>query len=297
MPRVALTTHAGVPRLTEDDGLLLEELRRRGVEARPVLWDDAAVRWETYDRVVIRSCWDYHRRLPEFFAWLERLEGQGVPLWNPAPLVRWNARKTYLRELEGAGARIVPTAWLARGASSDLAELLAERGWVEAVIKPAVSASAFRTWRVSARQAAGAEVRRVFGDLLAEGDVLVQRFLPEIERSGEWSLVFLGGGFSHAVLKRPAEGDFRVQMEFGGRVAPESPPASVVSQAREVAALIPGPWAYARIDGVAAGEAFTLMEVELIEPYLFLSEHARAAARLADAILSEDPLGRSGGAG
>jgi glutathione synthase/RimK-type ligase-like ATP-grasp enzyme len=283
--------------LTDDDGLLLQELQRRGVEALPVVWDDAAVSWETYHRVVIRSCWDYHRRLPEFFAWLERLEGQGVPLWNPPPLVRWNARKTYLRELERAGARVVPTAWLEQDSAADLAGLLAERGWPEAVVKPTVSASAFRTWRISAQEARSPQTRRVFGDLLAEGDVLVQRFLPEIERSGEWSLVFLGGDFSHAVLKRPAEGDFRVQAEFGGRVITEPPPASVVSQARAVAALIPGPWAYARIDGVAAGEAFTLMEVELIEPYLFLSEDATAAARLADAILWKDPLGRSAGAG
>jgi glutathione synthase/RimK-type ligase-like ATP-grasp enzyme len=285
MMKVALATCASVPDLTEDDRLLLDELSRRGITARPVVWNDLGVRWSTFDRVVIRSCWDYHLRLPQFLAWLDHVEADKVPLWNPAPLVRSNAHKSYLKELKAAGLPVVPTAWLERGSTLDLGRLLQDRGWSEAVIKPAVSASAFRTWRVSAQDAASGDTRRAFRELVAESDVLVQPFLREIEQEGEWSFVFLGGEFSHAVLKRPAAGDFRVQAEYGGSVLTQPPPSSAISEAKAVANHLRGPWAYARIDAVLAEGALTLMEVELIEPYLFLGSHPMAAVRLADAIL------------
>jgi glutathione synthase/RimK-type ligase-like ATP-grasp enzyme len=294
MMRVALATCASVPDLTEDDRLLLDELSRRGVTAGPVVWNDAGVRWSTFDRIVIRSCWDYHLRLSEFLAWLDRVEAEGVPLWNPAPLVRFNAHKSYLKELKAAGLPVVPTAWLERGSTLDLGRLLQERGWSEAVVKPAVSASAFRTWRVSAQDAGSGDANRAFRELIAESDVLVQPFLREIAQEGEWSFVFLGGEFSHAVLKRPAAGDFRVQAEYGGSVLTEPPPSSAISEAKAVALYFQGPWAYARIDAVLAEGALTLMEVELIEPYLFLGSDPRAAVRLADAVLR--PVSREPGA-
>ncbi|HXB54900.1 MAG TPA: hypothetical protein VN461_08970 [Vicinamibacteria bacterium] len=289
--KVAVATCARVPDLTEDDRLLVDELSRRGVSARPVVWNDPDVRWTTFELVVIRSCWDYHLRLSEFLGWLDRVEADGVQLWNPAPLVRSNAHKSYLQELKAAGLPVVPTAWLERGSTVDLGRLLRERGWSEAVVKPAVSASAFRTWRISAQNAASEDAHRALHELTAEGDVLVQPFLREIEKEGEWSFVFLGGEFSHAVLKRPAAGDFRVQAEYGGSALTETPPRSALSGAEAVAHYIKGPWAYARIDAVAAEGGLTLMEVELIEPYLFLGNHPKAAARLADAILTTTSRG------
>jgi hypothetical protein len=124
--------------------------------------------------------------------------------------------------------------------------------------------------------------------LLADGDVLVQRFLPEVQGEGEWSFVFFAGEFSHAVLKRPALGDFRVQEELGGSVVAAGPAPSLVRDAERFASHVPGPWAYARIDGVVADGKLTLMEIELIEPQLFLSRHPMAAVRMADAVLSAD---------
>jgi glutathione synthase/RimK-type ligase-like ATP-grasp enzyme len=283
--KVALATCASVPDLTEDDRLLLHEIARRGVDVRPAVWDKPEVTWPAFDHIVIRSCWDYHRRLPQFLAWLDRLQDHGVSVWNPVPLLRVNAHKSYLQELEAAGLPVVPTAWLQRGTDLELGSLLHERGWAQAVIKPTVSASAFRTWRVSARDTARDETRRAFRELVGESDVLVQPFLPEIEREGEWSFVFLGGAFSHAVLKRPAAGDFRVQAEFGGSVLVQTPPTSAISQARAIADYFRGPWAYARVDAVLAGGGLTVMEVELIEPQLFLACHPMAAKRFADAIL------------
>jgi glutathione synthase/RimK-type ligase-like ATP-grasp enzyme len=282
MLAIGLATCAKVPDLTADDRLLLDELLRRGVDARAVVWDDPAVDWATFDSVMIRSCWDYTLRPEPFLAWMDSLEKAGVPLWNPAGLVRWNHHKSYLQDLEQSGIPIVPTVFLERGARVSIAALLEERGWTEAVVKPAVSASANRTSRVSL--AGAVQAQEDFDALLADGDVLVQRFLPEIASLGEWSLIFIAGAFSHALLKRPAAGDFRVQVELGGSAVRQEPPPGLFEQAQTVARCIPEPWLFARLDGVDLAGVFTIMEVELIEPFLFLADEPLAPMRLAEAL-------------
>jgi hypothetical protein len=282
MTKIGLATCAEVPDLTADDRLLLDELRRRGADARAVVWDDPAVSWTTFDSVMIRSCWDYHLQPGQFLAWMSALEEAGVSLWNPASLVRWNHHKRYLLDLERSGVPIVPTVVLERGARISIAALLEERGWTEAVIKPALSASAYRTSRVSLESAGPAQ--EAVDALLADGDVLVQRFMPEIGSLGEWSLIFLADAFSHGLLKRPASGDFRVQIEWGGSEVRQDPPPGILEQAQALARRIPQPWLYARLDGLDLAGVFTVMELELIEPVLFLSEEPLAPARLAEAL-------------
>jgi glutathione synthase/RimK-type ligase-like ATP-grasp enzyme len=296
---LAFASHVGTAAGTADDRLVIEALARRcGCTVGAVPWDDPAVDWRRFSGVVIRSTWDYHRRLPAFLAWLARLEELSVPLWNPAAAVRWNADKRYLQELAGDGVMVVPTAWIDRAAPVELKTVLAAHGWAWAVIKPSVSATGFRTWRSTA-DAAGGERRRLAA-LLRESDALVQPYLPEVEREGEWSFLFFAGAdgrlrYSHAVLKRPARGDFRVQADFGGTVLRTSPPAPLVRQAESAAAAVERrvavPLLYARIDGVAsdgthaAPGTLLVMEAELIEPMLFLAAAPAAAARFADAIV------------
>jgi hypothetical protein len=281
--RIAFVTHAGLPGLSKDDLLAVEELRRRGATVEPAVWDDPGVRWPLYDRVVLRSCWDYHLRPGEFLDWLDRMEREEIPLWNPAPVVRGNVDKAYLAGLAAAGIPVVPTAFLERGEAVDLGALLDERGWTDVVVKPSVSASAFHTLRLGRGEEAAA--RAELEEMTAASRVLIQPFLPEVQTQGEWSLMFLLGEYSHAVLKRPGAGDFRVQAELGGSATPERPAAALIEQARAVVETIPGPWLYARVDGVEIGGTFTLMELELIEPSLFLATDPRAPARFAEAIL------------
>jgi hypothetical protein len=281
--RVALVTCAALPDLTRDDQLLRAALEARGAAVAPRIWDHE-VSWGDFDTVVLRSCWDYHRRLPEFLDWLFRMEALGVRLWNPAALVRANTRKSYLREWEAAGVRIAPTAWVEKGSQVLLSEILAAHAWPEAVVKPAVSASAYGTFRASIPVSAPSEAE--FRRLLGEGDVLVQPFLREVVDSGEWSFVYLGGAFSHAVLKRARAGEFRIQEEFGGLASPEAPGASLLEAAHQVAARIPEPWLYARIDAIEQGGELLLMELELIEPELYLRWGEGADVRLATLILA-----------
>lgn len=286
LTRIALATYSKLPTLNEDDRLLVPALAALGVTAVPAVWHDAAVCWDEFHGVLIRSTWDYHLRAAEFLDWIARLERGGVRVWNPGALLRWNHHKRYLRDLAaGGGVATVPTRWLARGEPADLRALLFDAGWREAVIKPAVSASAFGTWRSSTETASGDQSR--LAALLSAGDVMVQPLLSEVGDTGEWSLVFLGGSFSHAVLKRPAARDYRVQWEFGGSAESHVPAGHLIAHAERVLAAVPGKPVYARVDGVERDGHLVLMELELIEPHLFLGWDAPAAGRLARAIREE----------
>ncbi|MET0553091.1 MAG: hypothetical protein ABW221_08640 [Vicinamibacteria bacterium] len=282
--RVALVTCRRLPELTDDDRLLLPALAAAGAVTEAVVWDDQAADWKRFDRVVLRSVWDYHLRPDAFDAWLTARARDGAAMWNPAALVRWNLHKSYLRALARDGVATVETGWLDRGSSAALTDVMDARGWTDVVVKPAVSASAHRTFRVAR---ADATARQADLDaILADGDALVQPFAPEITEDGEWSLLFFGGAFSHAVHKRPAPSDFRVQEEFGGRSETSDPAADVIAQAAAALAAAPGRTAYARVDGIVRGGVFVLMELELIEPVLYLARHPDAPARLAAAIVA-----------
>ncbi|HSF41657.1 MAG TPA: hypothetical protein VLT87_17795 [Thermoanaerobaculia bacterium] len=283
LSRIAFVTHAGRPDLADDDRLAAAEISRRGARVEAAVWDDPHVDWSGFDRVVLRSCWDYHLRLPEFLGWLGGLERAGAPVWNPPAVVRGNADKGYLADLAAGGVPVVATMRVERGAAADLASILDERGWTDAVVKPAVSASAFLTRRVRREEAV--EAQADFEHLLALSAALVQPFLPEVQSGGEWSLLFFAGEYSHAVLKRPRAGDFRVQTEHGGSTLAQRPSPALVAQARQVLEHIPGPWLYARVDGVEVDGTFLLMELELIEPSLFLACDREAPARFATAVL------------
>src|SRR2546422_2263140 len=282
MKRIALATSAKLPTLNDDDRLLIPALAELGLAAIPAVWDAPDVCWEEFQGVVVRSCWDYHHRLEEFLAWVARLERAGIPVWNPPAALRWNSHKGYLRDLAARGVPIVPTRWLERGAPVDLARLLRDAGWREAVVKPAVSASAHGTWRTSFETASADQPR--LDELLGAGDIMAQTFVSEVRAGGEWSILFLGGRYSHAVLKRPAEGDYRVRWEFGGSAGTSAPPPRRAADAEAVMAVVPGDPVYARVDGVERDGRLVLMELELIEPHLFLGWDAGAAARLARAV-------------
>jgi glutathione synthase/RimK-type ligase-like ATP-grasp enzyme len=245
-------------------------------------WDEPDEPWESHAAVVLRSTWDYHERAGAFLGWLDDLERRGARVRNPIPTLRWNATKTYLRDLAEAGVHVVPTEIVDAAAGTGLREVMERRGWRDVVVKPAVSATAFETWRVGEPPAAEDEVR--FARLSSERAMMVQPFVAEIEEEGELSLMFLGGAFSHAVRKRPRQGDFRVQHEFGGTLEPATADAGLVAEAAAIVARAPDPCLYARVDGCVVEGRLLLMELELIEPALFFEFAPGSAERLADAI-------------
>ncbi len=186
-----------------------------------------------------------------------------------------------MRDLEAKGVAIVPTFWAEGSDPCALEDKLHELGWPKAVVKPRISATAYRTQLVNANAAANAQP--LFDDLRRGAGVMLQKFMVGIASEGEWSVIFLAGTFSHAVLKKPRQGDFRVQNDFGGTAKLGDPPAHVLSTATRAVQTV-APSLYARVDGVVDEGQFRLMELELIEPALFLADHSEAPGRFAAAI-------------
>ncbi|MBX3047178.1 MAG: hypothetical protein KF698_09295 [Anaerolineales bacterium] len=281
---IAFATDAEWPQLTPSDQLAQAALHELGVEVAPVIWD-AAVDWAQYRAVVIRSTWDYHTRAAEFSAWLNALQAAGVPVWNPLPVLRWNMHKRYLAELEAAGIRIVPSLWLAYGQPQPYAAVQ-QRGWAQAALKPLVSADSYHTYVIEDE----AQWNTHQPEVLALGDAVVQEFMPEVQTVGEYSLLFFGDEYSHTVLKTPKHGDFRTQMGYGASTEAVEPAPELIAQAahivQTVSRLLDQPLAYARVDGILRDDVFYLMELELIEPNLFLDYSPGAAQHFARTLLS-----------
>ncbi len=277
---VALITCAEWPAMTPEGQLLLAELRQLGLVAQPVVWDDPSVDWSVPEVCVIRETWDYHLRRDEFVAWVERVAKQ-TTLLNSAEVVRWNTHKSYLRDLESRGVPIVPTAWLAAGTDVNLVDIMSTREWQEVVIKPAVSASAFETIQVGTRQVADGQ--RHIDRLLPFRDLMVQPFIPSVRDYGERSLICIDGALSHAVRRQPAlhldEGGSAWDATLVDATPDEAALAASALEAARCRTLYP------RVDMVRdeTGKV-RLMELELVEPSLFLTLAPQAARRLAQAI-------------
>jgi len=281
---LALITYSGLPHGAESERLMLPYLTDAGVETEIVDWRFTSCDFSKFDLIVLRSCWDYHLRVAEFIGWLQGV-AQATPVLNPVDTVLWNHNKFYLREVEAMGIEIVPTIFVSHAKALGAEEATTIRSWKNKniVVKPAISASAHNTRLMDdAPWSADQEALRTM-----QGPFLMQPFIPEIQDQGEISFVYIDGEYSHAVLKRPAVGDFRVQQEHGGSMELFHPDSSLLAQADQIAATVPQvrESLYCRIDAVARNGKLVLMELELIEPELFLGLAESAAERFAKAII------------
>ncbi len=284
MKKVAFVTYHKAPNLTADDALALAPLKQFDIAAIPTIWDNPQVDWKKFDAVIMRSCWDYHYKPRDFSRWLGYLKELKIAVWNPLEILRWNMNKTYLRELAAKGVAIPPTVWIEAGSSADLRALLSANGFEQAVIKPTISATAHQTWLTSLATAHHDQSH--LDMILRASGAMVQQFVEAVTGSGEWSLLFFGGEYSHAVLKRPRDGDFRVQSDFGGTSLRLDPSPALIKQAEAILRLIDQPLLYARVDGFDLSGKFVLLELELLEPALFLEMEELSPNRLAAALAS-----------
>ena len=229
------------------DHLTFPHLRDLGWSVEEVPWDIPQIDWRSFSAVVIRSTWDYQKRSAEFLQVLETIERSGTPLLNNLAIVRWNMEKTYLRELESAGVAVVPTAWMPGfKTEKDILALFDNLKCTEIVIKPTIGANADDTFRCHRDQIKtySKDVLRAFENRPA----MVQPFLQSIVSDGECSLFYFQGVFSHAVLKKPAKGDFRVQEEHGGIITALKPSPEQVKAGQRAMDALPAPCLYARMD-------------------------------------------------
>lgn len=263
--------------MSGDEQALRKALEARGVQVDAVAWDDQLVAWEDFACCIIRSTWDYHLRRGEFTAWARAI-GSKTQLWNPPEVIEWNSHKTYLHELEAKGVPIIPTVWLQPHEGANLVQILEEHGWQQVVIKPVVSLYAYHTKRFESSDLAGAQGHLEQG--LKRGAMMVQPYMASVETSGERSLIYIDEVFSHAVRRASIILD-------GAREE-----ARVVEAAEDEIALAQRALAasgfqtlYARVDMTRddAGD-IRLMELEMVEPYLFLGTAEGAVERFAGAI-------------
>ncbi|NNM45310.1 hypothetical protein [Knoellia koreensis] len=277
--RIALCTWSNHDYVDPEAEQVADELVRRGHDAQVVHWD-AGGDWAAYDLVVVRSTWDYFDRLEEFLGWVDRVDSV-TRIVNSPKVIRWNSHKGYLAELAARGIPVLPSLALDHGAPDPVGQLRGT-GWDEVVVKPAVDGGAFKALR---GLAASDEVAAHVTDLVRRGDTIVQPYAASVEL-GETSLFFFGGELSHAVRKVPKPGDYRVQALHGGAELEHLPTSGEVEVARAAMALAPDELVYARADFIDVDGQPTLMELELIEPDLFLRMDEGALGRYADALES-----------
>lgn len=288
MPHVLLATCAALPDLEPEDRPLVTALAARGLDVQVGIWTDPKARWADAPICVIRSTWDYHLQLEAFLAWARRVDGV-TRLLNPLDLVAWNGHKSYLRDLAARGIPTIPTTWAVGAAAPTLADVVAATGWQDVVIKPLVSASAHRTLRTGVRDIEHAQSH--LEALVADGGAMIQPYQLDVEVYGERSLVYVDGTLSHGVRRTPALAP-GVTNPNAYDVVPVTPDEDALG--RKVLAALDAPTLYARVDLVrrADGE-LAVLELELIEPSLYLTRVPGAADRLADAIVARLPAARA----
>ena len=279
---IVFATCSDQPYIAADDQPLADALSALGYQVEPEPWTDIDPNPHlATEPVLLRSTWDYHRVPTMFAAWLEAMADAGRPLLNPAGVARANIDKIYLQGLAAAGIAIPRSRWVEQPDAAALAAILHEEGWAQAVLKPRISATAHGTFLISSDSLPSED------DLASArtSGTLVQEFIPEIASGGEVSMVYAGGAFSHAVVKRAKDGDFRVQKDFGGVVEPVMPAAGLLEFGEAVMAHVPPSCAYARVDIVDTARGPLLMELELIEPELYFTIVPGSAERMARVII------------
>lgn len=268
--------------ILRDDALLQKALEERKITSERVNWADPDIDWTKFRCAVFRTTWDYFERIHEFTAWLRRTEKQ-IQICNAPDLIWWNLDKHYLGDLENRGVPVVSSRFIEKGSTLNLANLLSETGWNEGVIKPCISGAARHTYRVNHENVD--DIQGVVQPFLKDESFLLQPFLRHIVETGEDTLMVLNGEVTHAVRKVAKPGDFRVQDDHGGTVHKYNPTNEQIKLALQaMCACEPKP-IYGRVDMVCDNDGrWVVMEVELIEPELWLRFHPPASKQFAEAI-------------
>ncbi|ANH59289.1 ATP-grasp domain-containing protein [Dokdonia donghaensis] len=279
-PKVITTYEQNI---LDERKLITQALEDLGLKVHCTAWDDAEFDWSQTRAVVFRTIWDYFERYDEFSAWIEIVKAK-TQLVNSYDLIQWNIDKHYLEDLQNKGVAIVPTEYVDTGSYRSIAEVCLERDWQDVVIKPAIAGGAFHTHKVLEFERADYE--EVFENLVAERDMLIQPFVPTISSRGEASLMVFNGKFTHAILKKPKQGDYRVQDDWGGTVHPYSPTQEEITFAEDCFKACNTMPAYGRAD-ILWGENGDILlgELEIVEPELWIRNDPASARQFAQGVL------------
>ena len=262
--------------------LLKSAFEAQGLKVDITYWDNPSYEWQQTKSVLFRTVWDYFERFDEFWDWLEQVKTK-TRLINSYELIKWNIDKHYLKDMSSWGIETVPTYFADKGCNMKLHEIAKRNQWKDLVIKPAISASAFKTYKILANEIQANE--KLFNSLVQERNMLVQPYFETITQLGEASLMVLDGKFTHAILKKAQPGDFRVQDDFGGTVHNYIPTKAEINFAEKVFETCKTKPVYGRVDIVWDNDKnFYLSELEIIEPELWIRNYPKCAERIAEAV-------------
>jgi len=265
------------------DHLLIPPMADAGWEVDEVSWRDTSADWDRYDAVIVRTPWDYQDDPDAFLAVLDRIDASRARLANDRALMKWNLDKRYLRELDGRGVPVVPTRWADTWHDETADAAFATFGTQEIVVKPVIAAGATDTFRLDPPTL---DVRSPdLAALFADRPHMIQPFIPSVLDPGEYSLFYFLGRFSHAIVKRPKPGDFRVQEEHGGILEAVTPDDTLRAAGDAAMAALDAPPLYARVDLVLWQDRPVLIEFELVEPSLYFEFDADSPTRFVAAFV------------
>jgi hypothetical protein len=259
-----------------EDNLFIEALREYNIQAQPIIWDSPDVNWADFDAALVFKTWNYHKKRFTFLYTLQKLEESGTKVYNSPEIIRWNSSKLYLKALEKLGLNPIESLYLSSNELDNLGSIILEKGWNDCVIKPQVSASSYHTYRFNRSNVAGiAEELKKYDE-----DYIVQPFANEVLTEGEWSFIFFNNEYSHCVLKK--------QLFFFlpkcTIIKSIEPPRSMIEEAQQIINRINLPSVKTRLDVIRRGNTLKIMEVEMIEPNLYMKTSPGAEKRLAKAL-------------
>lgn len=250
------------------------EFKKLGLSLKEICWDDAEADWADFELAIIGTAWDYWDRQAQFLQTLEMIESK-TQLFNSSAMVRWNSNKQYLKELATRGAKLIPTEWIEEPTKAAIKSAFASLDCDDMVVKRQVGAGADGQYRLK------------MDDDIPDLDcpMMAQPFFPSIETEGEMSLIYIDGQFSHALIKNAKEGDYRIQSSYGGTEQLYEPASADLAMAKSVLDVLDEVPLYARVDMLRGdSETLYLMELELIEPYLYPVQGPDLGRQMAKAV-------------
>lgn len=250
-------------------------LSKKGIQLQPIAWSQADIEWRNFDAALIGPSWDYWEESEAFLRTLQRIEVSGRPLFNSHAQVSWNSRKTYLQDLGDRGVQTIPTLWLDHPTPDQLQTAFSDFGTDRIVLKRQIGVGSYGQFLLKT------------GEPVPEFPfpAMVQPFISSIQTFGELSFLFVDGVFSHALIKRPKTGDYRIQGHYGGWEERYTPDTSELTMAQSVLDHLREIPLYARVDMVKApDQSLWLIELELIEPYLYPEQADDLGERFAEAL-------------
>jgi len=275
--KLAILTSIDMPNLLPYDMEVIELLKNKGIESTILVWDEIMKTdpqlLQRYDAILVRTIWDYFLKYDEYLKLLSFLEESKVKIFNPIDILRWNSNKKYLQELQSKDFDIIPTIFNLNNNKDSFATALS-KGWKKVVLKPVISGNSYHTFVI------GGDDEDRFNYLIdkhyVDSPFMLQEFIPEIS-NGEISAIYFSNGYSYSVTKVPPIGEYRVQFDYGGVYHFGEVDPIIKNICDRIATLFENKLLYQRVDGVWRNGKFLIMEVELIEPdiYLNLSNNAK----------------------